>query len=99
MGKPELNLEEPDQALICLKAFGARARVETRRDIDATPGTTGPPAFAAIPNGSQVTDFFMSFSSFNIEPTPNDLKRAEFISQLQLSLHMRKKGAPIVTKA
>ena len=52
MGKPELNRKEPDQALMWLKAFEARARVEKKRDIDATPGTSGPPAVA--------NDFFMS---------------------------------------
>ena len=30
MGKPELNLKEPDQALMWLKAFEARARVEKK---------------------------------------------------------------------
>ena len=60
MGKPELNLKEPDQALMWLKAFEARARVEKKRDIDATPGTSGPPAVAAIAKDYQVTDFFMS---------------------------------------
>ena len=48
MGKPEMNLKEPDQSLMWLKAFEARARVEKKRDIVATPGTSGPPAVAAI---------------------------------------------------
>ena len=60
MGKPELNLKEPDQALMWLKAFEARARVEKKRDIDATPGTSGPQAIAAIANDYQVADLFMS---------------------------------------
>ena len=60
MGKPELNLKEPDQALMWLKAFDARARVEKKRNIDATTGTSGPPAVAAIAKVYQVTDFFMS---------------------------------------
>ena len=60
MGKPELNLKEPDQALMWLKAFEARARVEKKRDIDATPGTSGPPAVSAIAKDYQVTDFFKS---------------------------------------
>ena len=60
MGNPELNLKEPDQALMWLKAFEARARVEKKRDIDATPGTSGPPTVAAIAKDYQVTEFFMS---------------------------------------
>ena len=48
MGNPELNLKETDEALMWLKAFEARARVEKERDIDAIPGTSGPPAVAAI---------------------------------------------------
>ena len=60
MGKPELNLKEPDQAFMWLKAFEARARVEKKRDIDATPGTSGRPAVAAIAKDYQVTDFFMN---------------------------------------
>ena len=35
------------------------SRVEKKRDIDATPGTSGPPAVAAIAKDYQVTDFFM----------------------------------------
>ena len=57
MGKTELNLKEPDHALMWLEA---RERVEKKRDIDATPGTSGPPAVAAIAKDYQVTDFFMS---------------------------------------
>ena len=60
MGKTELNLKEPEQALIWLKAFEARARVEKKRDIDGTPGTTGPPLVATITHDYQITDFFMS---------------------------------------
>ena len=60
MSKPELNLKEPDQALMWLKTFEARARIEKKRDIDATPGTSGPPAVAAIAKDYLVTDFFMS---------------------------------------
>ena len=60
MRKPELNLKEPDQAQMWLKAFERRARVEKQRDIDATPGTSGPPAVAAVAKEYQVTDFFMS---------------------------------------
>ena len=48
MGKPELNIKESDQALMLLKAFEVLLRVEKRRDIDATPETSGPPAAAAI---------------------------------------------------
>ena len=48
MGKPELNLKEPDQALMWLKAFEARARVEKKKDIDATPGTSGLPAIRSV---------------------------------------------------
>ena len=59
-----LNLKEPDQALMWLKASEARARVEKKRDIDATPGTSGPPAVAAIAKDYQVTDFFMSQCGF-----------------------------------
>ena len=62
--EPELNLKEPDQALMWLKASEARARVEKKRDIDATPGTSGPPAVAAIAKNYQVTDFFMSQCGF-----------------------------------
>ena len=58
--EPELNLKEPDQALMWLKASEARARVEKKRDIDATPETSEPPAVAAIAKIYQVTDFFMS---------------------------------------
>ena len=60
MGLPELNLKEPGQALMWLKAFEARARVEKKRYIDTTPGTSGPPAVAAIAKDYQLTDFFMS---------------------------------------
>ena len=61
MGKLELNLKEPDQALMWLKAFEVRARrVEKKRDLDATPGTSGPSAVVAKTNDYQVTDFFMS---------------------------------------
>ena len=76
MGKPDLNLKEPDQTLMWLKAFAARARVEKKKDIDiyllslsqqlgwdidSTPGTSGPPAaVAAIAKDYQVTDFFRS---------------------------------------
>ena len=60
MGKTELNLKEPEQALTWLKAFEARARVEKKRDIDGTPGTTGPPPVAAVTHDYQITDFFMS---------------------------------------
>ena len=55
MGKAELNLKEPDQALMWLKAFEARALVEKKRDNDATPGFSVPPAVAAIANDFQVT--------------------------------------------
>ena len=60
MGKPELNFKEPDQALMWLQAFEARACIEKKRGIDATPVTTGPPAVAAVAKDYQVTDFFMS---------------------------------------
>ena len=60
MGKPELNLKEPDQALMWIKAFETRARVEKKRDIDATPGTSGPPAVSVKAKDYQVTDFFKS---------------------------------------
>ena len=60
MGKPEMNLKEPNQALMWLKAFEARALVGKERDIDATPGTSGHLAVAAIAKDYQVTDFFMS---------------------------------------
>ena len=50
MGKPELNLIEPDQALMWHKAFEARARVEKKKDIDALPGSSGPPVVAAFAN-------------------------------------------------
>ena len=55
-----MNLKEADQALMWLKAFSARARVEKKRDIDATPETSGTPAVAAIAKNYQVTDFFKS---------------------------------------
>ena len=34
--------------------------MKRKKDIDATPGTIGPPAVAAIANDYQMTDFFMS---------------------------------------
>ena len=60
MGKPELNLKEPEQLVMWLRAFKARARVEKKRDVDAIPGTSGPPAVAVIAKDYQVTNFFMS---------------------------------------
>ena len=60
MGKPELNLKEPEQLVIWLKAFKARARVGKKRDVDAIPGTSGPPAVAVIAEEYQVTNFFIS---------------------------------------
>ena len=55
MVKPESNLKEPDQALMWRKAFEARALVEKKRGIDATPGTSGPPAVTAMAKDYQVT--------------------------------------------
>ena len=60
MGKPELNLKKPDQALLCLKAFETRALVEKKRDIDTTPGFSRQPAVAVKAKDHQATDFFMS---------------------------------------
>ena len=60
MGKPESNLKEPDQAFMWLKAFAERERAEMKKDINATSGTGGPPAVAAIAKDYQETDFFMS---------------------------------------
>ena len=60
MGKTELNLKEPEQALMWLKAFEARARMGKKKDIGGTPGTTGPPPVAAVTQDYQITDFFMS---------------------------------------
>ena len=60
MCKPELNLKEPDEAHTWLKAFVARARVEKKSCIDATPETSGTQAVAAIAKDYHVTDFFMS---------------------------------------
>ena len=59
----ELKLKEPNQALMWLNAFDARARVETKRDINATPGTSGPPVVSAVAKDYQMTDFFMSHCS------------------------------------
>ena len=43
-----------------LNAFDARARLQKERDINATPGTSGPPAVAAVTKNYQMTCFFMS---------------------------------------
>ena len=47
MSKQELNLKEPDQAIMLIKAFEARGRVEQKRDINTTPILSAPPAVAA----------------------------------------------------
>ena len=54
MVKPELNLKEPDQALMRLNVIEARAHFEKKRDTDATPRFSGPPANAALAKDFQV---------------------------------------------
>ena len=53
-----MNLTEIDQALMWLKSFEMQTRVETKRNIDATTGTSGPPAFAVVAKDFQEIDFF-----------------------------------------
>ena len=60
MGKPELYFKEPDRGTIWLQTFEARARVLTKKDIDAAQGTSGPSAVAAVANDYQLTDFLTS---------------------------------------
>ena len=60
MGKPGLNLKEPDHSIMWLKAFEARARVEKKRDKDRTPDTDSSAAAASIAKDYQVSNFFMS---------------------------------------
>ena len=58
MRKPDLDLIEPNQAIKWLKAFEKGTYLVAKRDIEASPGTSGPPVVAAIAKKYSVPECF-----------------------------------------